>query len=91
MRVYTILIIDDLIENLKTINAIFEEYRPEYNILQTNSANAALKILNRNIPDIIITDWDMPGMNGIEFIVKLKSRKRVPNIFVTVKLWSMQL
>ncbi len=80
MENYRILIIDDLIENLKTIVSIFEIQRPEYILFQTNNAKSALKIIEQNRPDLIITDWDMPEMNGIEFIKELKKRKDLRDI-----------
>lgn len=74
---YKILIVDDLVENLKTIVSIFESQRPEYILFQTNNAESALGIITQNRPDLIITDWDMPNMNGIEFI---KTLKRHPDL-----------
>lgn len=77
---YTILLVDDLIENLKTIVSIFETHRPEYTVFQTNNATSALNIVSQNQPDLIITDWDMPGMNGIEFIKELKNNSETKDI-----------
>ncbi len=81
-----ILIVDDTIENLEIIISIIEEYHPEYNIYQADSGKTALKILDRVTPDIILTDWDMPGMSGIEFISTLQesdSKINIPAIIVT--------
>lgn len=72
MENYKILVVDDLVENLRTMVSIFEAQRPEYIIFQTNNAKSALSIISQNQPDLIITDWDMPEMNGIEFIKELK-------------------
>jgi CheY-like chemotaxis protein len=42
-------------------------------ILEASDGKNALEIIMRNKPlDIIITDLDMPGLNGIEFIKKLR-------------------
>ena len=81
-----ILIVDDTIENLEIIISIIEEYHPEHNIYQADSGKTALKILDRVTPDIILTDWDMPGMSGIEFISTLQesnSTRNIPVIIVT--------
>lgn len=80
MENYKILLVDDLIENLKTIVSIFEVQRPEYTVFQTNNAKSALQIISQNQPDLIITDWDMPGMNGIEFIKALKCNPETVDI-----------
>lgn len=80
MENYKILLVDDLIENLKTIVSIFEVQRPEYTVFQTNNAKSALQIISQNQPDLIITDWDMPEMNGIEFIKALKNNSETVDI-----------
>lgn len=38
------------------------------------SGKRALEILDREHPDLIITDYMMPGMTGIEFAEAVKSR-----------------
>jgi CheY-like chemotaxis protein len=39
-----------------------------------SSGPGALEMLSRSPVDVIISDYDMPGMNGIEFLVILRSR-----------------
>ncbi len=95
MDAYKILIVDDMFDNLGLMVSIFETYRPEYVLYQTNSAVKALEILPRVMPDIIITDWDMPTMNGIDFIKavrKTPEQKLLPIIMATgVNLTSADL
>ncbi|NPD44954.1 MULTISPECIES: response regulator [unclassified Lentimicrobium] len=86
MIIYKILIIDDSIENLLTMVSIIEKYHPESIIYQANSAKTALKILEDNSPDIILTDWEMPEMNGLELIKEIKSNpltEYIPCIMVS--------
>lgn len=80
MEQYKILIIDDLIENLKIMVSIFEEYLPQYEIFQTNNSEKAVDIATRVNPNLIITDWDMPGLTGIELIQILKGVKETKDI-----------
>ena len=47
----------------------------KYEVLNASNAPLALKIANSVVPDLIITDWEMPEMNGIEAVGKLKSYK----------------
>ncbi|MBD81133.1 MAG: hypothetical protein CL840_19605 [Crocinitomicaceae bacterium] len=73
MNLKTILIVDDDPLNIKVINDIVLEISPpKYEVLNASNASLALKIAKSVAPDLIVTDWEMPEMNGIEFIRKLK-------------------
>ena len=53
-----------------------------------NSANEALEVLNTFLPDIILSDIQMPDMNGFEFrkrILEQSKLKSIPFVFLTVK------
>ena len=77
---YKIFIIDDNIDNLKTFISIFEQCCPQYDIFQTNNPQNAVDITLKVMPDIIITDWDMPKLSGIDIIKKLKDIKETKDI-----------
>ncbi|MBI9064744.1 MAG: response regulator [Marinilabiliaceae bacterium] len=77
---YKILVVDDMIESLQVIVNFIQRSNPEYTIYQSNSSVAALKIASKTLPDVIITDWDMPVMDGIELIRKLKQENRTKDI-----------
>jgi len=81
-----ILIVDDLPANLKVLRDALE---PEgYNILGASSGEAALKIATGALPDLILLDVLMPGMDGYEVCRRLKrneSTRHIPVIFVTVR------
>ncbi len=86
MKNYKILIVDDIIENLQILFSIFNRYLPDYEILQSNNPKNVINIAVKAKPDIIITDWDMPQMNGIDLIKAIKSNnetKDIPVIMVT--------
>ena len=83
---YKILIVDDEIEYLQLIFDIIRKSGEEYKILRALDANLALTIAEKSLPDIIITDWEMPEINGIELIKKLKENhktKHIPVIMCT--------
>lgn len=51
-------------------------------------ADAAMQQINNALPDLILLDWMLPGMNGLEFIRRLRSDVRtcsVPIIMLTAK------
>ena len=86
MNSYKILIVDDLIDNLKVIVSIFEKHLPEYEIFQTNNPENAIEIAIQTNPDLIITDWEMPQITGLELIHLFKDNKttkRIPIIMAT--------
>lgn len=54
---------------------------------QTNGRDA-LEWTKRNIPDLVITDWNMPQMNGITFLRHVKENdqtKHIPILMVTAE------
>ncbi len=83
---YKILIVDDSIENLQMLFSIFRKHLPDYEVFQTNNPENVIGIASKAKPDIIITDWDMPQISGIELVKALKKNnetKNIPVIMVT--------
>jgi two-component system phosphate regulon response regulator PhoB len=59
-----------------------------YNPLRAISAEHAEKLINEALPDIILLDWMLPGMSGIDFAKKLRSNaltKSIPIIMLTAR------
>ncbi|MFM1824823.1 MAG: hypothetical protein RI888_410 [Pseudomonadota bacterium] len=59
-----------------------------YNPLRAISAEHAEKLINEALPDIILLDWMLPGMSGIDFAKKLRSNaltKAIPIIMLTAR------
>lgn len=84
MNSYKILVVDDVAQQLKAIYAIIEKHYPEYVIYQANSGESAMALLNDFNPHIIISDWDMPGMSGIELLEQIKQNPETQNIPVII-------
>ncbi|MDE0772236.1 MAG: response regulator [Salibacteraceae bacterium] len=81
MSVKTLLIVDDDPLNIKIINEYLLAIRPvKYELLNANNAQLALTIALEVVPDLILTDWEMPVMNGIELIKALKKDKITKDI-----------
>ena len=56
------------------------------NVTAAQSSQEALKILEQLIPDVIVSDLEMPGEDGIEFIHKVRIQpklRHVPAIALT--------
>ena len=80
-----IFIVDDDMTNLTVGADALADY---YGVFTFNSGRLLLKRLERQIPDMILLDVDMPEMNGYEAITKIKGNKKtadVPVIFLTAK------
>jgi len=75
-----ILIVDDQPDNLDVIVRFIEEDNSPYELLQALNAEIAIKIAKTELPDLIITDWEMPGMDGIELIKTLKQNEATKDI-----------
>lgn len=59
-----------------------------YNALRSLSAEHAQQLLHETLPDLILLDWMLPGMSGIEYARRLKSdsmTKEIPIIMLTAR------
>lgn len=83
-RLYKILVVDDQVANLKIMVNYLQNQNRGFDLLQANSGAKALSIASGMVPDLIITDWDMPEMNGIDLIKALKNSPNTRNIPVVM-------
>ncbi len=72
-----ILIIDDNQMNLLLARKILSE---EYNVSVVSSANAGLIFLEETIPDMILLDLHMPGIDGFQFLEIINQDDRYKDI-----------
>jgi len=86
MNAHKILIVDDEPDNIRAIRNCLACSTETYNLYQALNGELALKITITEMPDLIITDWEMPGMDGIELIKNLKKNeatREIPVIMCT--------
>ncbi len=77
-----ILIVDDEINMIKTLGAVLR--RDGYDISGVTSAEDALKILETETTDLIISDVRMPGLTGMELLGRIREKKNeIPLILMT--------
>lgn len=89
MSTYKILIVDDLIDNLKIMVTIFEDHFKDCKIYQTSDSRNALDICKKTNPDIVVTDWKMPFISGIELTKQLKSEPKTQHVPVIITTAAM--
>lgn len=65
----SILIVDDEQEIRQYIKDIFSE---KYIVYEAGDGESGLKLAREKLPDLIITDYRMQGIDGIEFCEKIK-------------------
>ncbi|GHV29658.1 two-component system response regulator [Synergistales bacterium] len=75
----TIMIVDDNIANLKIAKNALSDI---YDVFTVPSAAKMFDLLERNKPELILLDIDMPGMNGYEAIKILKDNPETRGILV---------
>jgi two-component system cell cycle response regulator len=67
----TILVIDDTPANLELILSIFEPFG--YSVLIAQNIHQGIAIAQQHRPDLIISDWHMPGLNGFDLIQSIRA------------------
>lgn len=80
----TILIIEDNEDNMYLLNYLLEKHG--YGVLKAYNGNNGLKIALEKKPDLIIMDWQLPDIIGIEITKILKKNEdfnNCPIIFCT--------
>tara|TARA_B100000315_G_scaffold246469_1_gene273798 strand:+ start:18246 stop:19634 length:1389 start_codon:yes stop_codon:yes gene_type:complete len=78
----TVLVIDDEQAILQVMTGNLKQNG--LSVVTADSAMEGLKLINREIFDTIIVDYQMPQMNGLEFLDKLKELEiEIPVIMVT--------
>lgn len=65
------LVVDDSEIIRKVARRVLEDMH--YMVIEADSGQAALDQCHRAMPQIILLDWLMPGMNGHEFMTALKA------------------
>jgi CheY-like chemotaxis protein len=76
------LVVDDSMLIRHTVCRFLEERG--FSVESASNGQEALETLKRIRPDIIITDMQMPKMNGGEFITALKAHPATANIPVVI-------
>lgn len=79
-----ILIVDDDLSSLRLLTEILTERG--YVVHPTSCGEMALRFVESSLPDLILLDIKMPGLNGFEVCRRLKTDERtlaIPVIFIT--------
>jgi len=85
MESLKVVIIDDEEPHFQLMKRAINKEFPLASIDYFKNPDLCLQRLNEIIPDVIITDYLMPSMNGIEFLEALNREKKdiIPVIMIT--------
>ncbi len=70
----TILAIDDDMDVLELVKELLED--DGYRVVTASSGDEGLALAARHQPALILVDWNMPAMDGIELVQRLKADAR---------------
>jgi len=75
--------VDDDTQFLYLLKELLETINKSFNVHSCSSAEEALGLLRDQHFDFIISDYMMPGMNGVEFAQQVRSNSNTPLIIYT--------
>jgi len=82
-----VLVVDDFATMRKIVKNVLKQISIE-NVVEAENGKHALNVLKSEEVDLIISDWMMPEMTGIEFLKVCKedeTKKKIPFIMVTAE------
>ena len=80
----TILVVDDEEPIRDFMRALFRQTMPTAEVVTASEGASGLRILGERTVDLIISDYRMPGMDGVSFLAEAEKVQRgVPKILLT--------
>ncbi|MFW6457648.1 MAG: response regulator [Planctomycetota bacterium] len=80
-----VLIVDDS-RSMRRLITMALKHIGETDIMEAEDGVQAVHKLQEGIPDLILLDWNMPNMSGIQFLKRIKGHdklKHIPVVMVT--------
>jgi len=79
-----VLIVDDEETLLLIIETRFEDYKDQFKVLTASNGKEAIQLLESNVIDFVVTDLNMPILDGIELLAYMSANfPTVPAIAMT--------
>jgi len=78
-----ILIVDDDVFTIRLLTEILVS-NPDYEILTASTGSSAIDVVLREMPSLIIMDWQMPEISGIEATMLLKQNLQTKDIPIII-------
>ena len=84
---FKVLVVDDNIHMRKLVTTILQAFGI-IQIYEAENGDRAWTILREANPDVVVMDWMMEGMSGIELTKMIRTNPQSPNPFVPVIMLS---
>jgi two-component system chemotaxis response regulator CheY len=82
----TVMVVDDSRVMRNIVKNTFEELKIPVQFLEAPDGLKALQVLFSNPVDLVLLDWNMPNLSGIDFLKKVRAingYQKIPIIMVT--------
>jgi len=79
----TLLLVDDDDALIKQVGQFLEQ--SGYDVVLAFDGQAGLLAFEQHQPDLVLLDWMMPGINGIDLCREIRQQSQVPIIMLTAK------
>lgn len=80
----TVLIIEDESELVKVLRAYLE--KANFSVLSASRGDTGLSLWERERPDLVILDLNLPGMDGLDVAREMRRKSDTPIIMVTARV-----
>lgn len=67
----TVLVVEDNPVNMKLASDLLALHG--FHVLQAETGEDALRLMRERIPDLVLTDLHLPGMDGVEFFKRIRA------------------
>ncbi len=78
----TVLVVDDVPLNVLLIKKMLSQYT--FQLKTANSGQAALDIIAQDMPDLLLLDLMMPGIDGFEVIRRLRADEKTKKLPIII-------
>ncbi len=68
-----VVVIDDEVNAAAALETLLSE--DGYEVWRANDARSGLQLVEKNEPDVVLTDLRMPGMDGLELLTRIKEAR----------------
>jgi len=82
----SILVVDDSSVMRKIVTRAIRQTGLDVNVTaEAGNGREAVAILDSQPVDLVICDWNMPEMNGIEFLTAIRPKHKTPVVMLTTE------
>jgi DNA-binding NarL/FixJ family response regulator len=83
-RPWVMLLVDDEPDILESLRSLLESSIGSLKVITATSGRLGLDLLDRERVDVIVSDFKMPGMDGIEFLYQCRRHHpSIPRVMLT--------